>query len=472
MEPCCWRHWTTNRPQVRVGRETAQAFFGQIHMSGERANQELRPRALRPVTSAILAYSKSTTGHLASATGVIITKMKLLSVNILWAVLLAYAPCATAQQAIKGRYYPEKPEYLVGEPIIVDFEVVNHGHKVGEIARSSCDELGPGPFEVDGATRKKEPAPFVCGPKVVAVDCLMGGSEIPAGGKYIKRLFLNGPFALGSPGTYRVRATSEQPIGRSGTKEILADLRVESEFEVKLRAPQGGELRVAYKPFFDDLKSKDVLIRYFAAAAITQNPPVFAEEAIFSLATNRMTATLSAEGLGRLGTPSAREKLIEMASSGSEQVRQPAIQALGELGNSEDCQALLDIGNQNKNYTQGEAYIYAGRICQERAIPALLRLLPNADAPLSGYLAAALANTVSRNAISPLVSLLTNPDEGVRRNAADALATLTHRKSQYGIDTAKSSNDARLEWTHWWESKSSTASIYGPNECADPQPLT
>jgi hypothetical protein len=398
--------------------------------------------------------------------------MKRLSATILWAALFAYAPYATAQQVIKGRYYPEKREYLVGEPIIVDFEVVNHSHEVGEIAESSCDGLGPGPFEVDGATRKKEPAPFGCGPHAISIDCLIGGSEILSGGKYIKRLFLNGPFALDSPGTYRIRATSEQSIGRSGSKEVLAHLRVESQFEVTLRAPQEGELEAAYKRFFDDSKSRDASIRYFAAAAITQNPPRFAEAAISALAIDPITATLRAEGLGRLGTPTARTKLIEMAASGSEEFRQPAIQALGELGNSDDCQALLDIGNQNKNYTQGEAYIYAGRICRERAIPALLRLLPNAAPPLSGYLAAALENTLSRDAVSPLISLLTNPDEGVRRNAADALATLTHRKSQYGIESAQSSNDARLEWTHWWESKGSTARIYGPNECADSQPLT
>jgi len=398
--------------------------------------------------------------------------MKRLPAIILLAAFLAHAPHATAQRAITGRYYPEKLKYLVGEPIIVDFEVVNHSHKVGEIAESSCGDMSPGPFEVDGAARKKEAAPFGCGPHAILIDCLIGGSEILSRGKYIKRLFLNGPFALDSPGTYRIRATSEQSIGRSGSKEVLAHLRVESEFEVTLRAPQEGELEAAYKPFFDGLKSRDASIRYFAAAAITQNPPLFAEAAISALAIDPITATLRAEGLGRLGTPTARAKLIEMASSGSEEFRQPAIQALGELGNSDDCQALLNIGNQNKYYTQGEAYIYAGRICKERAIPDLLRLLPNADVPLSGYLTTALVNTLSRDAIPPLISLLTNADEGVRRNAAESLATLTHRKSQYGIASAKSSNEARLEWTNWWAADGSTAPIYGPNQCADPQPLT
>jgi hypothetical protein len=36
-------------------------------------------------------------------------------------------------QQITGRFYPEKEHYLVGEPIIVNFEVVNGTDKVFEM---------------------------------------------------------------------------------------------------------------------------------------------------------------------------------------------------------------------------------------------------------------------------------------------------------------------------------------------------
>jgi hypothetical protein len=397
--------------------------------------------------------------------------MKLLATEALLVALLVLAPYAAAKQLFTGRYYPEKKQYLVGEPIIVDFEIVNHGHRAGEIGESSCVRPGPEPFDVDGATRKKKAAPFGCGPIGFAGSCLVGASEIPAGGKYIKRMFLNGPFLLNSPRTYHVHATSEEDIQRWGGRAVLAHLHVESEFEVTLRTPQEGELEAAYKPFFDDLKSEDATVRYFAASAITQNPPVFAEKAISALADDPITATVKREGLGRLGTPTARAELIAMASTGPDEFRQPAIQALGELGNPSDCQALLFIGSQNKDYTRGEAYMYAGRVCKERAIPALSRLLPNADPLLSGYVAAAFENTMSRDAISPLISLLASLDEGVRRDAEESLETLTHQKSQYGIASAESSNKSRMEWTSWWEANGRTAPIYGPDQCADPQPL-
>jgi hypothetical protein len=389
---------------------------------------------------------------------------------ILVGAFLMHAPRGAAQQGFTGRYYPEKHVYLVGEPIIIDFEVTNHTQRVGLIGESGCD-IGPGPFGVRGAVRKKEPEPFGCGPHSTLMDCLVGASEIPPGRKYVKRLFLNGPFVLDSPGTYQVHAKSEENITSPGSEEVLAALHVESEFEVTLRAPKEGELEAAYKPFFDDLKGGDFSIRYFGASAILQNPPLFAEAAISALPIDPITATVRAEGLGRLGTPTARTKLVAMALTAPDEYRQPAIQALGELGNPNDCQSMLDIGNQNKDYTQGEAYMYAGRICKERAIPAFLRLLPNADAPLSGYLAIAFENTVSRSAVGPLIGLLANPDENVRSDAEKSLETLTHRKSHYGTASVESSNKSLIEWTKWWVASASSAPIYGSDQCTDPQPL-
>ena len=397
--------------------------------------------------------------------------MKGLPIAILVGAFLAHVPRGAAQQAFTGSYHPEKRVYLVGEPIIVDFEVTNHTRRAGQIAESGCEDIGPGPFEVHGALRRKRPEAFGCGPHTTFIDCLIGAREIRPGSKYVKRLFLNGPFVLGSPGTYQVHAKSDENITRPGSEEVLAALHVESEFEVTLRAPKEGELETAYKPFFDDLQGPDYSIRYFGASVIAQNPPLFAEAAISALPIDSITGTVRAEGLGRLGTPTARAKLIAMALTAPEEFRQSAIEALGELGNPDDCQSMLDIGNHNKDYTQGEACIYAGRICKERAIPAFLRLLPNANASLSGYLAVALENTRSRGAVVPLISLLANPDENVRSEAERSLETLTHRKSHYGTASVESSDKARVEWTGWWATNARTAPMYGSDQCADPQPL-
>jgi hypothetical protein len=392
--------------------------------------------------------------------------------KVFYTTLLFQVPSALAQQVINGRFYPEKEQYLVGEPIIVDFEVVNGSDKVAEIGEDNCSWMYPRQFEVDGAAPKKQAGLFTCAVQGMLSDCLGTLVEIPPDGKHLKRLLLEGPFELDSPGSYHIRAKREQEIRSKATGEVLASLKVESEFDLNLQDPKEGELESAYQPLLNDLHSENLTVRYFAASAVTQNPSPFAEGAILALADDPIVPEASVEDLVRLATPTARAKLLKMSSiSSPEDLRRPAIHALGEIGNSDDCQAVLNIGSQNENYTQGEAYIASGRICKEQAIPALIRLLPTADSQLLMYLATAFENTLSRNAVPPLISLLENPDEGVRRDAEEALVTLTHRRSQYGIADADFARESYGEWSHWWAANGKTTPVCGPDQCADPQPL-
>ena len=245
---------------------------------------------------------------------------------------------------------------------------------------------------------------------------------------------------------------------------------MESNFEVPVRSPHGRELESAYQPFLNDLHSNDPIVKYFAASAVTQNPPRFAEAAILALANDAPGASIG--GLERLATPAARAKLRQMSLIDSpDYLRQASIQALGEIGNSDDCEAMLDIASENEHYTQGEAYIASAQICKEHAVPTLLRLLPAADEELLTYIATALENTRSRNAIPPLITLLSNPNESVRGRAEQALATLTHQRSQYGIDDADSARESNGDWSTWWARNSTAANIYGPDACVEPQLL-
>ena len=391
--------------------------------------------------------------------------------QLAFVVFLLQATCVSAQQ-VTGRFYPEKERYLVGEPIIVDFEIVNGTDKVAEVGTGDCSWMDPRQFEVDGASPKRKGRLFTCTARGIAGSCLGSLVEIPAEGKYLKRLLLEGPFEIDSPGIYHIRAKREQEVRSKATGEVLASLKVESKFDLPVETPEEDELEAAYQPFLNDLNSEDLMVRYFAASAITQNPPPFVEAAILSLANDQLIPAASVEGLERLATPAARAKLLQMSSTSSpEYLRQPAIQALGEIGNSDDCEAMLNIASQNENYTQGEAYIASGRICKEQAIPALLRLLPTADSQLLMYLATAFENTLSRDAIPPLITLLSNSDEFVRRDAEEALVTLTHRRSQYGIADADSARESYGEWSHWWAANGKTTNIYGPDACSEPQLL-
>src|SRR5580692_2605706 len=95
--------------------------------------------------------------------------------KVLFTTLLFQVPSALAQQVIKGRFYPEKEQYLVGEPIIVDFEVVNGSDKVAEIGEENCPRMNPRQFEVDNASPKTKSGLLTCGgPVVFALSCLEG----------------------------------------------------------------------------------------------------------------------------------------------------------------------------------------------------------------------------------------------------------------------------------------------------------
>jgi hypothetical protein len=114
-----------------------------------------------------------------------------------------------------------------------------------------------------------------------------------------------------------VRATRKQAVGSVETNALPVYVDVQSEFDITLRVPEEGELEAAYQPLLNDLPSRDWMVRYFAASAVTQNPPRFAEAAILALADDRPLADLSIDGLKRLATAAARALLNPLVSQQS-----------------------------------------------------------------------------------------------------------------------------------------------------------
>jgi hypothetical protein len=64
--------------------------------------------------------------------------------GILW-------PAFVRGQALAGRFYPEKQTYLFGEPIFIDFEIINNGEKPAWIDQRMGEPcIEPDPMEVVG----------------------------------------------------------------------------------------------------------------------------------------------------------------------------------------------------------------------------------------------------------------------------------------------------------------------------------
>jgi hypothetical protein len=385
--------------------------------------------------------------------------MKLLT-KLAFIFFLSQAISVSAQQ-VTSRFYPEKEEYLAGEPVFVVFEVVNNSSETVQFSENNCTQ----PFQIDNAPNKKKFSLFS--------DCGLGYGGSCAGNmraiapysKYQKKFLLDGPFQLGQPGIYHVRAKLDRAISDKQTGDVIA-ANVESEFDVEFRLPQDGELRTAYTPILNDLQSRDFTARYLAAAGVIQNPPQFAEAAILAMAEDRGLANMSVEGLKKLASPATRTKLMEMAAINSPET-QPAIEALGEIANPNDCNAILAVASQSVNYTQDEAYMAAGRICKEEADSLVLTGNPR----LLRGLAVALGNRTPRSVVPVLFSLLRSSDAEIRRDVVNALTVLTHRTSKYGIDNENSAEQSYGEWLKWWRVNGNTTPFYNADECAMPQPL-
>lgn len=383
-------------------------------------------------------------------------------------LLISHVPSALAQD-LTAHFYPEKQEFVLGEPVIVVLEVANNTSRAVEVEHD-CDWLHPEQLQVANATAKKEVHLMGCAPLGGwAGSCGIGARITPAGEQFERRFLLDHQFDFSRPGVYHVKASRHVKVYGDGFDDLIADLDAQDQFDVVLREPRGRELEDAYQPFIAGLSSTDYGTKAFAALALTQNPPRFLEGVILSLAANGDTVLQSVDGLERLATPAARARLVELSSAKDRGLREKAIAALGRIGNPEDCDAMLNIAAENE-LEQTQAYVAAGRICRSGAVSVLASLLPSADDQLAAAVATGLGNTASRDAVPPLISLLLSSDAYVRREADAALFTLTHHGTPRDLNDPADPRQGYSEWHSWWAKNSRTARIYSTDECPAPQP--
>ena len=374
-------------------------------------------------------------------------------------ILLLLSPPAALAQDITARYYPEKQEYLVGEPIVIVLELANNSSADIDIEDGHCYWEARDEFQVDNAPAK-------CAASPPGGSCVMNYKRIAAGTKLRRRVLLAGPFDLGKPGTYHVEALGHVTLYQPGRRdEVISDIDAKSEFEIVLREPNEGDLEAAYKPFLADVGSADEEKSLFAVLALTQNPPRFLEDVIGNIVDARHDEFMGIDGLKRLGTSAARAKLIELASSADEWEAPRAMCALGELGNPDDCDAVLAIAAKGGASIQAEAFSAAGHICRERAVSLLAGLLPSVHQELARAIVSGLGDTSSRNAVPILIELLASPDFVIRDDASEALMVLTHRATALELFDPKQARQVHDDWREWWAANSEKAAIYGPDEC-------
>jgi hypothetical protein len=364
-------------------------------------------------------------------------------------ILLVAASMVNAQ--LSGRFYPEKKEYIAGEPIFVILELTNPSSAPPiQTTINECAIFTR--FEAPTAPKPDGVSLYGCAPVGSAGSCGGTWTQLLPGERRKIRFLLKGPFRLDSPGVYPIRAWHLVDIHQENEiPQKVVTQEINSAFEVSLRQGDPAQLAAAYAPVLRNLRSTSDIEKFAAVSAITQYAPAFLEEVIMGLADNAQTAALSIPGLQRMGTMRAKEKLAELART----IGPEAIKTLGELGDPAYCPLMMDIAKNSPDYSRFIAMRAAGALCEQRAVPMLTNLLTNADQSMRFELAYALGSSRSREAVPVLIPLLADPDESVRKAASEALKTLTHR--------------GRPNFARWWSANGTTAKIYSIRQCDEPR---
>lgn len=389
--------------------------------------------------------------------------------RLLLIIMVAQAlPIAWAGQ-VQGQFSLQKGSYFVNEPVFVVLDLTNPGGQPIWVSQS-CAWLDTR-FEAPTAPRPHRRASlFGCMGEGTAGSCAGGVKEIGPGEHYTRRYLLDGFFRLDSAGSYPIRAWHKVDIysNEAGAK-ITASQEIVSQLNVTLVRGSEQEVASAYEPILHDLKSPNSLLSSMALAALVQNPPLSLEGTVMALADNPQTAAGSVPGLEHLATPRAKSKLTVLSAANQpEYIHQMAITALGGLGDPAYCALMLDIAQESREYSRFIALRGAGYLCGERVLTLATRALGRADHPSRFEAAYALGNSHSPEAVPLLISLLSYSDPIVRGAACNALATLTHRRSPNDGGPAEA---IHRDWENWWISHGAAATIYGIDNCKEPQPL-
>ena len=387
-----------------------------------------------------------------------------MSRQIVFGLLLLQGTLMLAQE-LTVRLRPEKEEYEVGEPVFLVLDVVNAGSQTVRISDGVCWTSVQ--FVVPDGSASRSVSLYGCAGTGTAGSCLSGARDLRPGQQLNRRFLVEGSSRVESAGIYSAHVEHTTNIYAPDSFVTLGSQKTVSDIDVVVREGTEEHLVEAYRPLVLQVRSPDPAVRQLALTAITQNPPAFLEPLLLGVADDPHEAGAVIPGLARLGTRAAKDKLAELARpKNPESLTQPAIQALAERGDRAYCPVMLDLAQRSAGYSKMIALRGAGYLCGEKAILLAVRLLNSPDQSLRYELAYALGNTHAREAVPILLDFLADKDVNVRRAAADALTTLTHRSQEAGIANVEAAAQTRRSWMAWWSGNGRDAKIYGPEDCA------
>ncbi len=385
-------------------------------------------------------------------------------------------PLCAAAQSLQGRFFTAKSTYLIGEPVFVIFHFTNSSDRalwVDSQFGQPC--FGKENITVVGAWRAvhewKTALDCYGG---WAGSCLGGMTELKAGQTHSERIFVNHYYKMDQPGLYEIRIARKVSTYLQGSYSHPGPtISVRADIDIRVVQGSEWELKAAFQPVLKDLKSTDGEQRWQAVQAVTELAHPFLQQTVIDISKNPTDVWAAIEGLYKLNTTKSRERLAEIVQAGeSDTIRERAMRALAALGDEHYLPFYFRLAHSLKGHEQIVAIESAGLLGGSQAVPFISSFLSSQDPAVRMAAIRGLAGTTSRHALPRLIEEILDPDPGVRQIAGAALAQLTHLST---ADNALASvhNPALTfqKWFDWWLSNGRNAPIYGPTECAEPQPL-
>jgi HEAT repeat protein len=354
--------------------------------------------------------------------------------------LLIAAP-VSASSPLAAHFHPSEEQHVVGGPVFVVFNLVNHGAQPLRIqianALSPCAGYL---FQIDGEKRADGRCDGLPG-----YSCGSGTLQLAPGAKTTQRVLLNYYYEFPRAGPYHIhakRTVTWWPAAHDFFGEHREQDVFDEDVELDLKPANAVELRAVFSPYLGALASEDSQTREEAMQAILFLAPPFGGDTLLKMLDSEDWGS-ALEGLRHLITSRAREALARIIQLGvliapdaddlekAERTSEPsaALKYLGEMGDRTYIPLLRKATQQAPLNTQARIYgtWAVGKLGDQDAIPFLVSEINASTKAQRGQGAVAISLTASRDAVPILLDLLQSPDEDDRQVAEVSLETLTHR---------------------------------------------
>jgi HEAT repeat protein len=231
----------------------------------------------------------------------------------------------------------------------------------------------------------------------------------------------------GDPEVSNSVASALRELGESGFQGLLAAL---NDTNAKIRSSAAKALgllgdRRAFEPLIAALVDVDAGVRSSAAEALGQVGDGRAVEPLLTALNDadEWVPRYAARALGKLGTVGFKALL--------DQLKNPAaymcvivVEALGDLKNAEAVEPLIDVLNDAENEVRRSAAKALGHLGAKWAAEPLIAALTDPEKRVRSSAADALGELGDGRAVEPLIAALNDANAEVRSNVAEALGKM------------------------------------------------